>query len=601
MAEDLLLIREFLNQLDTTLTRRKLYAANTAPYREAAENLFEKLKEAFGEGGEGFTLRATSTDLFLGKASVLQRSKREESFFFPLYRDGLREITFLPSSTVEEVTHLLETLEAERKKTIGPSQDTISFLWRGDLQGITFKAIDGIGEEEGDDQGNSVNDDYQAMVADVLSKIQNPAAPETGQGYSFRIDADIKVAATDMHYEGTTAKQEFENNPTVLQLSEDEVAALRSGVNENTEELLLARFIEILFMMLMDPTGTVSGPALIPVFKQMIEGIWISQDYHTVSTLLNRLRTASESAPLPETRESVQKIWSEFLTPERIHESFDLVLSGTLPVQEATSLWDSAGDEPWGGLMNFCSSLPNGDVRNKVNGYLRKRIATNRDLLRKSLASKIIEEIRAGLALIDTEFEGYYEQELLALVTHPEESIRLKGVAAAGRIGGQTALQVLWDAMEKDTAKGVRLLAFRQMANAEFPELAKRLKNLVIAPEFSSRPLWEREKYVRLLGRSAGLDVQDLFESWIPTKRWFWQNKDQERAALALQGLTACGDAGRTRVRAIATEGGKLSTIAQKALASAGRSTTEMIKGQKNGVATGQGDRATDKPESKDE
>ena len=557
-------VKDFLNQLDKTLTTRKLYASHMAPYQEAGQTLFERFQTAAGE--EGFSLRVTSTDLYVGKFSVLHKDEREESFFFPLYRDGLRKLTFAPGVTFEEVEGLLSTFEAERKRLVGPSLDTISFLWRCDLQSITFKAIDGIGDEEGDVSQDAAGDDYRALVADVMSKIQSPAPPETGQGYAFVVDADTRVAATDFHYESTTARRTFEDNPTVLQLSSGEVAALRSGLEGDTEEALLQRFIEILFVMLMDPAGTISGEAVGPVFSRLLEGYWASGDYPSLASLMSRLLATSEGAPLPETRAGIQKILEASLTDERIDETLKLVEAGSLELKEAGILWSIAGDQNWDLLLDFSWTLPEGRLRDGMSGFLRKKLSANPDLLRPSLTSEDVERVRAALALIDETLDGLYQNELLGLASHKDQGIRLKGLTAAGRIGGPEALEVLWKAMESDPAKPARLLAFRLVSTANLPELPQRLQTLVTSPEFAARPVWEREKYLRLLGTVAGDLVRPLFESWMPQKRWFWQAKDLAQAELALCGLAACGGQGLAKVRALANEGGKLGAAAKKVL-----------------------------------
>ena len=83
--------------------------------------------------------------------------------------------------------------------------------------------------------------------------------------------------------------------------------------------------------------------------------------------------------------------------------------------------------------------------------------------------------------------------------------------------------------------------------------------------------MWEREKYVRLLGSVAGAAVEPLFESWIPSKRWIWQQKDLEQLELALRGLGSCGESGHLKVQKIAESGGKPAEVARKVLDSISR------------------------------
>jgi hypothetical protein len=562
-------VKDFLNQLEKTLKTRQLYAANTQSYREASEKLFEKCQTAVAEGD--FSLRVGPSDLFLGKSSVLNRDKRDESFFFPLYRDGLRELSFSHDATLEELNELLSVFEAERDGKIGPTEDTISFLWRCDLHGVNYRAIDGIGEEEGDGTAATASEEYSALVADVMSKIQDPAPASTGQTYAFVLDADARVSATDFHYESTTQHKSFEDNPTVLRLSPEEAAGLLAEVEQESDEELLERFVEVLFFTLMDPGGAITGNNVGPVLRQLLEGYWSAGDYTHVSSLLGRLQAASQVAPLPENRDAARGLITEFLTEERIREgTLEPLREGTVTMQQAAELWHLAGDTIWELLVEFWRSLPKGELHTGVGTYLRNRLATAPDLLRPTLTHTETELVRGSLALITEGLEKVYAEELFALIDHSEESVRLKAIAKLARIGNEAVIEALWKVMETDPAKPVRLLAFRLMTHSSYPQLAKRLTPIVTHADFASRPVWEREKYVRLLGASAGESTRPLFNSWIPGKRWFWQRKDY----LALAGLAACGGAARGQVETMASGKGHLAEAAQKALENTPRSKT---------------------------
>ena len=170
-------------------------------------------------------------------------------------------------------------------------------------------------------------------------------------------------------------------------------------------------------------------------------------------------------------------------------------------------------------------------------------------------------------SLID---EKEYAPQIISLASHPDEALRLKALKAAAATGGPIALEVLWKAMESDQSKAVRLFAFRCVATANLPGIASRLESLVTSPEFETRPVWEREKYIRLLGTVAGANAEALFESWIP-KRRMWNKKDLETLELALRGLGATGDSGFEKVRAMTTQSGKPGEVARRVLDSISR------------------------------
>ncbi len=554
-------VKDFALQIEKTLSARRLYHSGNAAYIDAFQRLLEKCRAAAAE--EGFTLFVTSTDLFLDKFSVLNRPKHDDSFFFPLFRDGLREVTFLPNVTPEDLDALLSVLET-KDRDLGATDDMINHLWRRDLSTIIHKAIDGIGESEEDGEpGNELH----SLVVDVSNMIKNPAPPSTGQKYAFVMDADVRVAQQDLHYNSTTLRRTFEENPSVLRLAEDEAAQIRTELGQNRDQVLVERFIEILLVIVRSPLKSVDANAIAPMFQQLAEGYWSARDYNRVAAILTHVNAAATEAANPEYRAALADIIRRFLSVERLNLLFLDFVGGALPPQIAARLWDLVPDEViWPILLDSWSRLPDGETRNLVLAALRKRLAKNADLLRQSLTSPESGRIRAALALLDEKIEKLFANDLIHLASHPEESIRLKGLAAAARLGGQAALEALWRAMESDPSKSVRLYAFRAMSTVNWPDLASRLEALVSEPQFAERPLWEREKYVRLLGQIGGEDVVPLFESWMPSKRWMWQAKDLEILELALRGIGSTGRPGYARVQEMSKGSGKPAEAARKVL-----------------------------------
>ena len=565
MADAVDPIREFVLVIEKTLITRRLYAPHMAPFKEANGRVYEKCRAAVGDGG--FTLRVGTMDLFVGKTSVLNRPKLDESYFFPLYRDGLRELTFGPDVSREELEALLETFEAQEKRKLGPTDDTVSHLWRCDLQTITYNAVDGIGdqESEGDDEGGAAGGDYRALVADLAAKIQNPAAAETGQSYAFVMDADVKVAATDLHYQATTTRKTFDENPRVLQLSSEEAQALRAEVDKVTDSELLERFLEIVFTIMGDPVRAVAPTTFQPVLERLLEGYWQGGDHHSAFDVIARVQGLALEAPTPEGRAAARELVVKFLSVERMKEVFAWLQKKTIPLQIAAYFWDVAGDGAFDAVMEFGGGLPEGELKTAVINYLKSRVAARPDRLRSSLATTASPaRVRLALTLLDTKLDSYFSPELLGLAGHADENVRMKGIAAAGRLGGPAALDVVWKAMEADPSKSVRLIAFRVMSTSSFPGLADHLKTLISSAAFQQRPAWEREKYARLLAACDPDTARPIVEAWIPRKsRWFWKDEDTEQAEVALRSLASCGPEGLAQVQALMSDKGPVGEIAR--------------------------------------
>src|SRR6266566_2811488 len=120
-------VKDFVLQVEKTLAARRLYDEGNAAYLDASQRLLEKCRAAAEP--DGFTLAVASTDLFLDKVSVMSRPKHDDSYFFPLFRDGLRELTFLPEVSAEDLDGFLTVLET-RDRDLAVADDMINLLWR---------------------------------------------------------------------------------------------------------------------------------------------------------------------------------------------------------------------------------------------------------------------------------------------------------------------------------------------------------------------------------------------------------------------------------------------------------------------------------------
>jgi hypothetical protein len=464
----------------------------------------------------------------------------------------------------------MSAFEAEEKRQLGPSEDTVGFLWSCDLQGITYNAIDGIGDEEvGDDEPERGKEDYRALVAELVSKIQRPAEPTTGQSYAFVLDADVRVGASDFHYEATTTRKAFEENPTILDLTGGggPAGGGRERGREGAARPFRGRPLRRPHGHGAERVGGGPGPGVREAARGLLGSLGLRLPERLPLPPAPRGRERARSRNPPAGPRHGREVREPRSGPQ---DARDRAEDG--PLRPGHARLGPGGDEAWPLLVDFLARLPEGTLRNELVAYLRGRLRASPGLLRQTLASPAPHRIRAGLAIVDETLEGVCAKELLDLAVHPNEAIRLKALGFAARLAG---VEILWRAMEDDPAKSVRLLAFRVIAQAREPGLASRLTTIVTSPAFADRPAWEQEKYVRLLGSVAGESAAPLFQSWIPTRRWFWKSGDYESAEVALHGLAACGGASLARVKAHAAGGGKLGDIARRVMESVAGTATE--------------------------
>ena len=560
-------VRDFLLQLEKTLTIRRLYAPHMTPYQDACRALEENLWRALDP--DGFTLRVGATELRLGDELLLVRPERETSFFFPLFRDGLRELTFSPAVSAAEIEQFLAACEAERTRQLAPDEDLVAYLWRCDLHGVRFGAVDGIGDDElsREDLAAATDHDYGAVVAELVAKLHEIAPAETGQSYAFVVDADVPLAASDLHYDPTTSRRPFTDNPIVFRLDRQEASELRREVAREDEADLLHRFTDILFALLDVPEPLRDTGALVAVVQQLIAGLWQAAELGSLREVLRRLRLAVDSAPTPEIRAQLQQTLESFFDHERLSALFAQVQSQDgAALDEGRVLWELAGDEVWPRLLELWQEMPAGTLRDSVRGHLRARLALHPELLRQELAGNDAQRILAGLALLDPRVEPLFAGDLLRLCDHPEEEVRLRALTAAGRLGSEEARQTLWRVLDADLSGTVRLRVLRQLAHQDRAALAEHLRWAVQEEHFRTRPLWERRRSVQMLAEVLGEPARDLFAGWLPRRRWIWSRDEEASAELAIHGLLHSGGSGVALLQELAGGRGRLGRAAREAL-----------------------------------
>ena len=557
MSQTFEAVRDFALQMEKTLSARRLYNPTSPPYREANERLLEKMHAAVGSGR--VTLKLGTNDLFLDDRSVLNKVKREEAFFFPLYRDGLRDLTFTPASTPSDIDALLQIMEL-RDQNLGPDEDTVSYLWRADLKTIHHTAVDALSDGE----GSETSRDLRALSLVVLEKIMRPQLTDIDKARAPRTGQEAIDAAT--------VRAMVEQNPGLLTLTPEQLAELRSELGSDRDEKLLERFIEMLLVIARLPFRSIEPTLFAPILGQLIESYWRSRDFDRMAVLITHIHAVASDAPNPHTRATMSAVINSFLTDERLNVLMSEYEKGSISTSLASNLWDLvAAERMWPLLLDSHSRLPDGEAKSTVFRALCGLGSANIEMLTRTFWSPEHHRVRAAMTLLDPQTELLLTEQLIPLANHTEEAARRKGLAAAARSRNPAALEVLWNALQNDPSKSVRLYAFKLVSASRFPELAPRLRALISTPQFAERPVWEREKYVRLLGTIAGPESQALFESWIPSKRLMWNAKDLEMLELALRGLASCGDAGYEKVQKMIAGGGKQGEIARKVLDSISR------------------------------
>jgi len=225
--------------------------------------------------------------------------------------------------------------------------------------------------------------DYARLVAEVMSRIQDPTPPETGQSYSFILDADVRSAPATSTTTRVTVRRSFETTRGSSALPLRRSPRCGASWPAETERGSLERFMEILLVMLNDAGGGVSPTSLAPVFESLLEGYWQAGD----GSGLRAFARCGWMPPL--TRRSIRQPRGGTQHRRGVPEPGadrrdDPEGRGNQPVSGRRDLdLEPRRHRIWDLLIDFTSSLPEGETRAGVVKHLRGWLATEPDLLRR--------------------------------------------------------------------------------------------------------------------------------------------------------------------------------------------------------------------------
>ena len=179
--------------------------------REAFEQLWQEV--------EGLNLTIEEDRILLVGEEVYQSSSRSESLAFLLYKDGIRDVTFLPGVEGPEVDKILGVLQRAKMLKTAEAHDLLTMLWEQDLEFFTCRCVDQF--TEGAVLPTAQAEEERAGLAQVLeAEAPTPQAAED--------DAGQQAGAAEDTPPPPKIGQDF--SPTLYALDPDEKEQLQRAL-----------------------------------------------------------------------------------------------------------------------------------------------------------------------------------------------------------------------------------------------------------------------------------------------------------------------------------------------------------------------------------
>ena len=498
-------VRGLFIVLGKALRAFQLYDENNPVRRRFVTSLREAFEQLWQEV-EGLNLAVEEDRILLVGEEVYRSSSRSDSLAFLLYKDGIRDVTFLPGVEGSEVDKILGVFQRAKMLKTAEADDLVTMLWEQDLEFFTCRCVDQI--TEGAVLPTTQAEEERAALDQVLQgEAQDSQAAEDGAGGQ----ADTAEGKPPPPKIG----QDF--SPTLYALDPDEKEQLRRALASEMSRDVRHDVLAALFDRLEEAGYPDRKSEILKILRELLPNLLSRGAVEYAANVLEELAAVrAEPGVLDEVRQrECDEVLDDLSSTETLEELVRALQDGTIDVPV----------DVLGRLLKF---LRAGALPVLLGAAEQEEIPGLKDTLRGAVHGIASENPEAVLALLDHADPvvtsgavrligrmGMAEAapSLVGLISHPDTDVRLALVETAELLRDVTTTDTLIDALS-DAEPDVRVAAARALATLRVETAAPALEALVTGKKIRQADLTEKiaifESYALLGGAGAAEVLNEL-------------------------------------------------------------------------------------------
>jgi HEAT repeat protein len=508
----------------------QLYDENNPVRHRFIESLRQAFQELWTEL-DRLTLTVEEDRLLLEGEEIYRAETRGDSLAFLFYKDGIREVTFIPGLESEELESFLGVLQRARK--LRPEgDDLLTVLWEEDLQYFQYQYVDFLAEGVGlPIPGGGNTQDELANV--VRSEAGEGGEEEEEQAASAPAERRTETAAEGVQ---TISREDF--NPTLYALDPREMSALRTELEKELHRDVRGDVLSALFDRLEEPENPERQSEILGILSTLLPNFLSRGLLADATRALEELRKL-EAMPgiFDEERLGESRgLLDEVSSPEAIEELIQALYDGSIratPQQLATFLrFLRAG--ALSPLLRASETVDHKELRAVLRAAVRGIAERNRGAV-----VRLMESDDAILASGAARIAGDLQIEeagpaLAGLLAHRHPDVRLAAVEAAVTLKASTAAGALQHTLD-DPERDVRIAAARALGVLHYRPAARRLAEIVSGKEIRAADISEKVAFFEAYGMVAEAGAVAMLDKLLNAKRFLGKREPSEiRAAAAL-------------------------------------------------------------------
>lgn len=509
----------------------QLYDENNPVRQRFVETLREEFVKLWGEIDK-LVVTMDEDRIYLGGAEVYSSESRNDSLAFLFFKDGVREVTFLPGVEQEELELFLGVLQKARK-LVPEGDDLLTVLWEAELSFFEYQYVDLLAdgvELPGAGPGNT----GQELQAALEAEDEEIAAQEGGAAGQAEADQPQTVKQDDF-------------NPTLYVLDPREMETLRSELQKELKRDTRADVLKALFDRLEEPQNRERQSEILGILGTLLPNFLSRGGLVAATNVLKELRRLDGVQGMFDEQRQAEaaQILVAVSSPEAVEELIQALYHGTIrasPAQLGAFLSFLLGDA-LAPLLRESETVQHKELQ----AVLRKSVQGIANQHRSALVTLFDEAdplVVAAAAKLAGEM-GVTEAStgLTNLLSHSESSVRLAAIDAAIALKASTVAGAL-EASLSDQERDVRVAAARAIGVLRYAPAAGTLADVIKGRQIRAADITEKVAVFEAYGLTANAAGIPLLDGLLNKKGLLGKRESTEMRAAAALGLGQIADPG---------------------------------------------------------
>lgn len=512
--------------LGKALRAFQLYDNNNPVRKRFVDNLREAFEGLWTEI-EGLNLAVEEDRFVMAGEEVYHSTLRSDSLSFLLYKDGIRDISFLPGVEGDELDRFLGLLQRAKMLKSAEADDVLTMLWEADFQCFKWVYVDQLGE----------------------GVVLPEARPEGERGdldKVYAVETEIDSADEEMAEQGgqpsapPPPKVGSDFNPALFSLDPVEKEQLETELRAEMERDLRHDVLSALFDRLEEPEYPERQSEIVVIFRELIPNFLSRGAVPAAAAVLEELSAVRETpgAMNEELQLECDRLLDEVSSPETIEQLIRTLQDGTVDV--AAEVLEQLLKHLRAGALPVLLRAVEQEIDETLREMLRtaiRGIAAEHQEALLDLLDDVSPPVVSGAVRLVAELEIVETAPKVAtLMSHMDGGVRLASVEAAVKLAAPSSTAGL-TALLSDSEYDVRLAASRGLAELNHVDATSALEQVVKGKEIRLAHLAEKIAFFESYAALGGGKAVEVLGGLLNRKGFLGRREPSEIRACAARAL----------------------------------------------------------------